>query len=151
MYMYWAIKLANYSDFERHHAWRKLQRTHRHQQNLFRSDGSTFIPRSSSNRRSWDKFRSKTSDGNKFYWCLWVCSLIWLHPHKAQQSTVRICTTASWSTGLINDILIRLYFIKDTNGWREQMTNRISPMFRRIHLLQRVKIVKESDLILSQF
>ena len=30
-----------------------------------------------------------------------------------------------------------IYFIKDTNGWREQMTNRISP-FRRIHLLQRV-------------
>ena len=34
-------------------------------------------------------------------------------------------------SGSSNSIDTRLYFIKNTNGWREQMTNRISPTFRR--------------------
>ena len=37
-------------------------------------------------------------------------------------------------------------FIKDANGWQEQMTNRISPTFRRIHLLQRVSERIRADL-----
>ena len=36
----------------------------------------------------------------------------------------------------------RLYFIKDTNGWRKRITMRISPTSRRIHL-QRVKKWKD--------